>query len=182
MRNWETVTDEWSCLYNTKTLKVTEWANSFPIFLIKPNSVIAFTSFRRNHENEKDAYSQYPFTLWFSRCREGSYVSRFSLSYLRDRHMVTLCALVAHSCPTLCDPMVCRPSGSSVHGTFQAKILKWVAFPSPRDLPDPGIKPGSPALQADSLLSEPPGKPDERECFPLFQFHSTRAKPFSSFP
>ena len=32
-------------------------------------------------------------------------------------------------------------------------------FPSPEDLPDPGIKPGSPTLQADSLLSEPPGKP-----------------------
>ena len=32
-------------------------------------------------------------------------------------------------------------------------------FPSPGDLPDPGIKPGSPALQADSLLSEPLGKP-----------------------
>ena len=33
-------------------------------------------------------------------------------------------------------------------------------FPSPGDLPDPGIEPGSPALQADSLLSEPPGKPE----------------------
>ena len=32
-------------------------------------------------------------------------------------------------------------------------------FPSPRDLPDPGIKPRSPALQADALPSEPPGKP-----------------------
>ena len=32
-------------------------------------------------------------------------------------------------------------------------------FPSPGDLPDPGIEPGSPALQADSLPSEPPGKP-----------------------
>ena len=31
-------------------------------------------------------------------------------------------------------------------------------FPSPEDLPDPGIKPGSPILQADALLSEPPGK------------------------
>jgi len=31
-------------------------------------------------------------------------------------------------------------------------------FPSPGDLPDPGIKSGSPALQADSLPSEPPGK------------------------
>ena len=34
-----------------------------------------------------------------------------------------------------------------------------LTFPSPGDLPDPGIKPRSPALQADSLLSEPPGKP-----------------------
>jgi len=32
-------------------------------------------------------------------------------------------------------------------------------FPSPGDLPDPGIIPGSPTLQADSLPSEPPGKP-----------------------
>ena len=32
-------------------------------------------------------------------------------------------------------------------------------FPSPRDLPNPGIEPGSPALQADALTSEPPGKP-----------------------
>ena len=32
-------------------------------------------------------------------------------------------------------------------------------FPSPQDLPHPGIKPRSPALQADSLLSEPPEKP-----------------------
>ena len=35
----------------------------------------------------------------------------------------------------------------------------WIAFPSPRDLPDPGMKPRSPTLQADSLPSEPPGKP-----------------------
>ena len=32
-------------------------------------------------------------------------------------------------------------------------------FPSPGDLPDPGIEPGSPAVQADALPSEPPGKP-----------------------
>ena len=31
-------------------------------------------------------------------------------------------------------------------------------FPSPEDLPNPGIEPGSPALQADALPSEPPGK------------------------
>ena len=33
-------------------------------------------------------------------------------------------------------------------------------FPSPGDLSDPGIKPGSPALQADALGAEPPGKPE----------------------
>ena len=40
-------------------------------------------------------------------------------------------------------------------------MLEWVAekFPSPGDLPKAGIEPGSPALKADSLLSEPPGKP-----------------------
>ena len=49
--------------------------------------------------------------------------------------------------------------GSSVHRISQARILEWVAVPSPGDLPDPGIEPGSPALQADSLPSEPAGKP-----------------------
>ena len=34
-------------------------------------------------------------------------------------------------------------------------------FPSPDDLPDPGVEPGSPTLQADVLSSEPPGKPLE---------------------
>ena len=64
--------------------------------------------------------------------------------------------LVAQSCLILCDPMDCSPPGSSVHGILQARILKWVAIFFSRDLPDPGIKPRSPALQADSLSSEPP--------------------------
>ena len=57
----------------------------------------------------------------------------------------------------LCDPMDYSLPGSSAHGISQARILQWVAFPSPGDLSDPGIEPRSPALQADSLLSEPPG-------------------------
>ena len=61
--------------------------------------------------------------------------------------------LLAQSCPTLYDPVDCSPPGSSVPGILQA-----LPFPSPGDLPDPGIKPGSPAFQAGSLLSEPPGK------------------------
>ena len=36
-------------------------------------------------------------------------------------------------------------------------------FPSPGDLPDPGIEPGSPTLEADTLTSEPPGKPVMQE-------------------
>ena len=61
---------------------------------------------------------------------------------------------VAQSCPTLYDPM-----DYTVHGILQAKILKWVVVPSPGDLPNPGIKPRSPTMQADSLPAEPPGKP-----------------------
>ena len=44
-------------------------------------------------------------------------------------------------------------------GVLQAKILEWVANPPPGDLPNPGMELRSPALQEDSLLSEPPGKP-----------------------
>ena len=56
--------------------------------------------------------------------------------------------------------MGCSLPGSSVHGIFQARILEWgLPFPSPGDLPDPGIESGSPSLQADALTSEPPGMP-----------------------
>ena len=64
---------------------------------------------------------------------------------------VCVCAQLGQ---TLCDPMDCSPPGSSVHGIFQARIWSGLPFPSPGDLPDPGIEPRSPALQADSLLME----------------------------
>ena len=66
--------------------------------------------------------------------------------------------LVAQSCPTLCDPMDCGLPGSSVHGIFYQGYWSGLPFPSPGDLLNPGIEPGSPALQADILPSEPPGK------------------------
>uniref|UniRef100_A0A4W2HS76 RNA-directed DNA polymerase n=1 Tax=Bos indicus x Bos taurus TaxID=30522 RepID=A0A4W2HS76_BOBOX len=69
---------------------------------------------------------------------------------------------VVQSCLTLCDPMDCSLPGFSVHGIFQARVLEWVSHsPSTGDLPDPRIKPRSPALQADTVPSEPPGKPQE---------------------
>ena len=55
--------------------------------------------------------------------------------------------------------MDCSLPGSSVHGILKARILEWVAIPFSRGSSQPRIEPGSPALQADALPSEPPGKP-----------------------
>ena len=43
------------------------------------------------------------------------------------------CVLVAQLCPTLCKPMDCSLSGSSVHGVLWARILEWVAISSPTE-------------------------------------------------
>ena len=48
-------------------------------------------------------------------------------------------------------------------GSSRQEYWSGLPFPSPVDLPNPGIKPGYPALQADCVLSEPPGKPHSRE-------------------
>ena len=72
--------------------------------------------------------------------------------------------LVTQSCLTPCDPMDCNPPCSSVHGIFQAKILKWVTISPFRDVPDPRMEPKSPvspALQEDSLPTEPSREPTE---------------------
>ena len=50
-------------------------------------------------------------------------------------------------------------------GILQARILEWVVFPFSRDLPNPGIELRSPALQADSLQSEPPERPKQKEAY-----------------
>ena len=63
------------------------------------------------------------------------------------------------SCPILCDPMDCSIPGSSDHGFSRQGYWSGFPFPSLEDLPNPGIEPGSPTLQADILPSEPPGKP-----------------------
>ena len=59
-------------------------------------------------------------------------------------------------CLTLCNSTDCSLPGSSVHGAIQARILDEWPFPPPGNLPNPGIEPGSPVLQADSLSSESP--------------------------
>ena len=57
------------------------------------------------------------------------------------------------------DRVDCSLPGSFVYEVLQARILERVACPSPGDLPNPGVKPQSSALQAASLPSEPAGKP-----------------------
>ena len=67
---------------------------------------------------------------------------------------------VAQSCPTLFKSMDCTPSGSSVHGNSLGQNTGVGCHALLQgNLPNPGIEPRSPALQADSLPSEPPGKP-----------------------
>ena len=50
------------------------------------------------------------------------------------------------------------PTGSSVHGILQARILEWAAFPSPGDLPNPGIELLSLALAGGLFTTELPGE------------------------
>ena len=70
---------------------------------------------------------------------------------------VCVCVLVAQLCLILCDPMDCSLPGSSVHEFSRQEYWSVLSFSSPGHLPDQGTEPGS--VQADSLLSEPPGKP-----------------------
>ena len=80
---------------------------------------------------------------------------------------VTLCyvMLVAQACPTLCDPMdIWLAAHQAPLSIGFSRQEYWIRspFPSPGDLPNPGTGLRSPALQADSLPSEPPGKPQFR--------------------
>ena len=75
------------------------------------------------------------------------------------RCFLCVCACsVAQLCPAPCNSMDYSAPGSSICGILQARILEWVAISFSRGFPDPGIKPGSPALKADSLPSEASGK------------------------
>ena len=76
----------------------------------------------------------------------------------REYFVIVLCVLVTQSCLIPTDPMGCSPPGSSIYGESQ-EYWSGLSCPPSGDLPDPGIEPRSPALQADSLPTEPPRKP-----------------------
>ena len=88
-----------------------------------------------------------------------SLTGRFLATIVTCKRVQWFGGLVAKSCLTDRNPMDYSLPGSSVHGILWARTLDGLPFASPGDLPKPGIEPGSPALQADALLSEPPGKP-----------------------
>ena len=94
---------------------------------------------------------------WRWRSSIQSSKTRPGADYGSEVKCVCVC-LDVQSCATLCDPMNCSPPGTHIHGILQAGILGRVDVSLSRDLPNPGIEPGSPALQVDSLPSEPPGK------------------------
>ena len=75
---------------------------------------------------------------------------------------------VIQSCPALCDPM-----DYTVLGILQARIQEWVAIPFSRG----SSQPRSPALQADSLPSELPGKPKDFVEWVAYPFSSRSSRP-----
>ena len=66
---------------------------------------------------------------------------------------------VAQSCLTLCDPWTAAHQAPLSIGFSRQEYWSGLPFPSPGGLPNTGIKPRSPTLQADALTSAPPGKP-----------------------
>ena len=89
------------------------------------------------------------------------------IDVLRKRVTVQLTTFLALSfcsvlsCSVVSDslwPLDCSPPGSSVHGILQARIPKWVAIPFSRGSFHPRDQTRSPTMQADSLLSDLPGK------------------------
>ena len=67
-----------------------------------------------------------------------NYVARWAnYSLLISKVFIVKKVKVAHSCPTLCNPLDCSPPSSSLQGTLQARILEWVAIPFSRGSPRP---------------------------------------------
>ena len=76
--------------------------------------------------------------------------------------IIYICAvlcLVTQSCLTLCDLWTVAHQTLLSMKFSRQEYWSGLLFPTPEDLPDPGIEPRSPASQANSLLYEPPGKP-----------------------
>ena len=82
------------------------------------------------------------------------------MSLIYAEILCALLCLVTQSCPALCNLMNCSPARLLCPwGSSRQEYWSRLPCPPPGDLPNPGMEPRSPALQVDSLPSEPSGKP-----------------------
>ena len=93
-------------------------------------------------------------TTYFTKTRRHNVFRNFRPTNGRDDGY-----LVAKLCPTLGTSWTVAQKAPLTLGFSKQEYWSGLPFPSPRNLPYPGIKPGSPALQADSLPTKLPGKP-----------------------
>ena len=99
--------------------------------------------------------------------KEKRYKIKGYMFNLRPGTLACLHAKSHKSCPTVCNPVDCSPSGSSVHGILQAGIVEWVAMPSSRGSSQPIGQTRVSCLQhwqASSLSLPPPGKLPRYPC------------------
>ena len=98
----------------------------------------------------------------FKKTRDTKGTFHAKMGLIKDRNDTDLTgseSKVAQPCPTLCDPWTVAHHTPPSMGFSRQEYWSGLPFPSPGDLPDPGIEPRSPTLQADALTSAPPGKP-----------------------
>ena len=115
-----------------------------------------FCSCECERENVKATRS----SLTLCDLKDGSPQGSFVHGILQARVLewIAVVVLVTQSCPTLCNPWTVAHQASLSMEFSRQEYWSGLPFPSPEDLPNPGIEPGSPALQADSLVSEPQGR------------------------
>uniref|UniRef100_A0AAA9SXK2 Microsomal glutathione S-transferase 2 n=1 Tax=Bos taurus TaxID=9913 RepID=A0AAA9SXK2_BOVIN len=111
-------------------------------YKVTPPSVSGSPDFERIFRAQQNCVEFYPIfiiTLWMA----GWYFNQGKVKSISCVRLFATSWTAAHQAP----PSV---------GFFRQEYWNGLPFPSPGDLPDPGIKPRSPALQADILTSEPP--------------------------
>ena len=91
---------------------------------------------------------------WTPGLKSSSVVHQLSPGRQLNPSVLVAIVLAAQSCPTLCDPMDCSCQAPLSMGFSRQEHWSGLPIPSPGDLFDPGIEPGTPALQADCLPSK----------------------------
>ena len=110
-----------------------------------------YSLLKYNSNNDKSHLKQYPYrhTLTSDGIQQNKYKKHHQFSSVQSLSRV----------PLFATPWTVTRQAPLSMGFSRQEYWSGLPFPSPGDLPDPGIKPRSPALQADALTSEPPGKP-----------------------